>query len=141
MADQRRQQALATLKGATDLKAAAKQLGTEVKTTDFFSVEGTAEGIGAAAQVAEGFLKPVGSMVGPIPVADQVILARVLEKQGADLSKLPAEREGIVLTLKRKRASERKELFEDGLLTQLLKEGKVKKYPETINRVVQNYRG
>lgn len=141
LVDQRRQQTLATLKSATDLKAAAKQLGSEIKTTDFFAVEGTAEGIGAGSQLTEGFSKPVGSMVGPIAIGDQVILAKVVEKQNADMSKLAAEREAIVLALKRKRAAERKELFEDGLLTQLLKEGKVKKYPETINRVVQSYRG
>jgi hypothetical protein len=140
MSDQKRQQAMTVLKGATDLKAAAKQLGVEVKTTDFFTIEGTAEGIGAGAQLTEAFSKPVGATIGPLPLGDQVILARVAEKQGADMSKLPTERDAIVLALKRKRAAERKELFEDGLLTQLLKEGKVKKYPENINRVVQNYR-
>ena len=46
-----------------------------------------------------------------------------------------------VLTLKRKKAAERKELFEDGLISQLIREGKVKKYPDVINRVVQGYRG
>jgi hypothetical protein len=124
-----------------DLKAAAKQVGAEVKTTDFFAVDGTVEGVGAGAQFTEAFSKPVGSVIGPIPAGDQVILARVLEKQPADLASLAAERESLVLALKRKRASERKELFEDGLLTQLVKEGKVKKYQDTINRVVQNFRG
>ena len=57
------------------------------------------------------------------------------------MSKLPAERETLVLSLKRKKAAERKELFEDGLLTQLIREGKVKKNQDAINRVVQGYRG
>jgi hypothetical protein len=141
MTDQRRQQAMDTLKGATDLNAAAKRIGAQVSTTDFFTIEGTAEGIGAGAQLSEGFAKPVGTVIGPYGQGDQVILAKVIEKQEADMSKLSAEREAIVLALKRRRATERKELFEDGLLTQLVKEGKVKKYPETINRVVQSYRG
>ena len=68
-------------------------------------------------------------------------MARVLEKQGADLGQLAAQRDELVLALKRRRAAERKELFEDGLVTQLVKEGKVKKYPENINRVVQSFRG
>jgi hypothetical protein len=131
-----------TLKGVTgDLKAAAKQIGAEVKTSDFFTVEGTVEGLGGGAQFTEGFNKPVGSTIGPIPAGDQVILARVIDKQAADMSQLAALRDALVLELKKRRAAERKELFEDGLLTQLVKDGKVKKYPETINRVVQNFRG
>lgn len=124
-----------------DLKALAKAYGLEVKTTDFFSADGAAEGIGPASYLAEAFTKPAGSTVGPFTIGNQVFLARVKEKQPADMSKLAAERDSIVLALKRRKAAERKELFEDGLLTQLIKEGKVKKYPENINRVVQLYRG
>jgi peptidyl-prolyl cis-trans isomerase D len=142
MADQRRQQVMQTLKNVTgDLNAAAKQVGAQVKTTDFFTVEGTVEGLGGGAQFTDAFNKPIGAVVGPIPAGDQVILARVLEKQPADMGKLATERDALVLGLKRRRAAERKELFEDGLLTQLVKEGKVKKYQETINRVVQSFRG
>ena len=57
------------------------------------------------------------------------------------MSKLPAERESIVLALKRKHAQERKEMFEDGLMAELIKQGKVKKYQDTITRIVQGYRG
>ena len=48
---------------------------------------------------------------------------------------------GIVLALKQKKAQERKELFEDGLMTQLIKEGKVKKNQDTIKRLVTSYQG
>lgn len=124
-----------------DLKAIAKQLGSEVKTTDFFTVEGAAEGIGPATALADAFAKPVGSVIGPVSLGGQVVLAKVAEKQPADMAQLSATRDSLVLTLKRKKAAERKELFEDGLISQLIREGKVKKYPDVINRVVQGYRG
>jgi hypothetical protein len=80
-------------------------------------------------------------VIGPVSIGGQVVLAKVLEKQAADLSQLASKRDAMVLDLKRKKAAQRKELFEDGLITQLIREGKVKKYPEVINRVVQGYRG
>jgi peptidyl-prolyl cis-trans isomerase D len=142
LSEQKLKQATETMKNSGgDLKALAKQLGSEVKTTDFFAIEGAAEGIGPASALADAFTKPVGALVGPVSLGGQVVLAKVQEKQQADMSKLPAERESLLLALKRKKASERKELFEDGLISQLIREGKVKKYPDAINRVVQSYRG
>lgn len=141
--DEKIKQVTAQLKAGSggDLRALAKQTGGELKTSDFFAVEGAAEGIGPATYLAEAFTKPVGSFVGPFTIGSQVFLAKVIEKQSADPGQLAAEREKMLLALKRKRAGERKELFEDGLLTQLLKEGKVKKYTDNIDRVVQGYRG
>jgi peptidyl-prolyl cis-trans isomerase D len=142
LTEQRLKEATETLKNAGgDLRAVAKKLGLEVKTTDFFALEGAAEGIGPASALADAFTKPVGSVVGPVSLAGDVVLAKVVEKQPADMAQLAATRESLVLELKRKKAAQRKELFEDGLITQLIREGKVKKNPEAINRVVQSYRG
>ena len=57
------------------------------------------------------------------------------------MSQLPAQRDSILLSLKRKKAQERRELFEDGLVTQLVKEGKVKKYQDNIKRLLTNFQG
>jgi peptidyl-prolyl cis-trans isomerase D len=142
LTEEKIRQATDTLKNAGgDLRAAAKQIGSEVKTTDFFTIEGAAEGIGPATALSDAFTKPVGSVIGPVSVGGQVVLAKVVEKQPADMAQLAATRNEVVLQLKRRKAAERKELFEDGLITQLIREGKVKKFPEAINRVVQSYRG
>jgi hypothetical protein len=142
LAEQKTKQMTDALKAAgTDLAAAAKAVGGEVKTSDFFGTEGVVDGVGQASQIPDAFNKPLGAAIGPFTAGNQVVLAKVIEKQPADMSKLPAEREAIVLSLKRKKASERKELFEDGLLTQLIREGKVKKNQEAINRIVQGFRG
>jgi hypothetical protein len=68
-----------------------------------------------------------------------VFLAKVTEKQVADAPGLAAAREGIVLALKSKKAQERKELFEDGLMTRLIQEGKIKKNQDTIKRLIGQY--
>jgi peptidyl-prolyl cis-trans isomerase D len=124
-----------------DLNALAKSIGTDVKHTQLFTVEGAADGIGPAQYVKEAFFKPVGTTLPPFSIGNQLFLAKTAEKQEADLSKLAAERDALVLALKRQKANERKELFEDGLMTELIKEGKVKKYPDNIKRLLTNYQG
>ncbi len=124
-----------------DLAALAKQLGTSVQNADFFTVDTAAEGIGPGTYLSEGFTKPVGSFVGPFNIGGEVFLARTTDKQVADNSELAAKRDNLVLELKRKRAGMRKELFEDSIMNQLIKEGKVKKNNEAINRILANYRG
>ncbi len=124
-----------------DFKAVAKELGLEVKTTPPFQSEGAAEGVGSASALFEAFLKPAGTIIGPVYPGEKPIFYRVDEKTPADMTKLAGERDDIVLALKKKKANERRELFEDGLMNQLMKEGKVKKYPETIKRLESAYRG
>ncbi len=125
----------------TDLSAIAKAIGGEVRSTQLFSSEGAADGIGPASYLREAFVKPAGSMLAPFNLGNQIFVAKVTEKQVADASALAATRDQVLLTLKQKKAQERKELFEDGLLTTLIKEGKVKKNQDTIKRLVTQYVG
>jgi hypothetical protein len=123
-----------------DLKAAAKALGIEVKTADFFARNGAAEGIGAASYLAEGFDKPVGAIIGPINAGSQTVVAKIADRQAADMSKFAQERDGIVLSLKSKRASERQIMLRDSILSKLIQQGKVKMHRDVINRLIARYR-
>ena len=125
----------------SDLNAIAKAIGGEVRSTQLFSSEGAADGIGPASYLREAFEKPAGSVLAPFNLGNQIFVAKVTEKQVADASALAATRDQVLLTLKQKKAQERKELFEDGLLTTLIKEGKVKKNQDTIKRLVTQYVG
>ena len=129
------------LQNSGELSATAKAIGGEVKSTQFFTIEGAADGIGPASYLAEAFTKPVGATVGPFTIGNQVFLAKVSDKQVADPGGMQAARDQLVLALKQKKAQERKELFEDGLVTRLIKEGKVKKYQDTIKRLLTQYQG
>lgn len=123
-----------------DFKQVAKELGLEIKTTAPFNSDGAAEGIGPASTVAEAFRKPVGAAFGPVNASDKLFFCRVASKESAADAGLAAARSDILLTLKRKKASDRKELFEDGILEQLVKDGVVKKYPDAIKRLEASYR-
>jgi peptidyl-prolyl cis-trans isomerase D len=123
-----------------DLKAAAKSLGLEVKSTDFFARNGAAEGIGAAASLADNFDKPLGTVIGPINGATQTVVAKIVDRQQADMSKLASERDNIVLTLKGKKTAERQALLRDSIVSMLIQQGKVKMHRDVINRLIARYR-
>ncbi len=126
--------------GGSDLKALAKSLGLELHSTAAFSREGAADGIGPANYLEEAFNKPVGTMVGPVTVDGKVFYCKVEEQVPADLKEFATKREDMLVALKKRKANERKELFEDGVVTELVKAGKIKKYPEVIQRLGSSYR-
>ena len=74
-----------------DLKAVAKQMGLEVKTTPPFSQDGSAEGIGTASMLQPAFEQPVGSVFGPVLMSDQRFICKIESRTPADVSKLDCE--------------------------------------------------
>jgi peptidyl-prolyl cis-trans isomerase D len=123
-----------------DMKATAKAVGGEVKSTDFFASTGAAEGIGSASILGDVFNKPTGSIFGPLATGNQTIVGKLTERQDADMSKFPQERDSIVLALKGKKAVDRQLLLQDSILTDLIQHGKVKKHQTVIDRLVAQYR-
>jgi len=123
-----------------DLKAAAKAVGGEMKSTDFFTRSGAAEGIGSASTLGNVFEKPVGSVFGPVPTGSQTVVGKVTDRQDADMSKFPQEREGIIEQLKGTKKADRVGLLRDSILTDLIQSGKVKKHQAVIDRLIAQYR-
>jgi peptidyl-prolyl cis-trans isomerase D len=123
-----------------DMKAAAKAMGMDVKTADFFTRNGAAEGIGAASYLGDAFDKPVGSVIGPITAGTLTVVAKIIERQEPDMKKLAQERDSIVLALKSKKTGERQVLLRDSILSTLIQQGKVKMHRDVINRLISRYR-
>lgn len=123
-----------------NLQAAAKAVGLEVKTTTPFNRTGAAEGIGDARYLGDAFDKPVGTVVGPLNAGTQTVLAKIVEKSSADLSRIDQERETIVLNLKRKKSNQRAELLRDSVLEYLAQKGKVKIHKDVMDRLIARYR-
>lgn len=123
-----------------NLHSVARRMGLQVKTSPEFTRTGNVKGLGAAAYMREAFDKPVGSIVGPLSSMDETIVCKVVAKIPADMTQLPAKREMIANQIKRIKARQRRSLFEDGVLTQLIKEGKVKIYNSNIRRLEASYK-
>ncbi len=124
-----------------DLKAAAKAVGAEVKSTDFFTRAGAAEGIGSASILGDAFNKPAGSVFGPLMAGSQTIIGKVAGRQDSDMSKFAEQRDNLVLQLKGKKLADRRLLLQDSILTDLIRRGKVKKHQPVIDRLIGQYRG
>jgi parvulin-like peptidyl-prolyl isomerase len=140
LAKQNAAEAAALLKKNNDIKAAAKAVDGEVKSTDFFAEKGAAEGIGSASVFGDLFSKPVGTMFGPLTTNNQTYVGLVTARQDADMAKFAQEREQIVLQLKSRKAQERQSLLQDSVLAELIKQGKVKKHQQVIDRLIAQYR-
>jgi hypothetical protein len=123
-----------------DLTAAAKAVGGEVKSTDFFTSLGAAEGLGSAGIFADYFNKPVGTVFGPMPGGGQTIVGKISGRQDADMSQFAQQRDLIVEQLKGKKKADRVGLLKDSILTDLIRSGKVKKHQAVIDRLVAQYR-
>src|SRR3984957_5485921 len=119
-----------------DLNAAAKAVGGEVKSTDFFNRSGAAEGIGSASLLASVFDKPEGTVFGPLAASNQTVVGKVSGHQGADMSKFAAERDTVIEQLKGKAKADRLALLQDSILTDLIQRGKVKKHQAVIERLI-----
>ena len=123
-----------------DLKPAAKALGLEVKTTSPFNRTGAAEGIGDARYLGDAFDKPVGSLIGPVNVGTQTVLAKIVDRTTPDMSRLDQERTQIVTFLKGKQTRERSELVKDSIVNYLVQKGKIKIHQDNVNRLMERYR-
>lgn len=123
-----------------DLAKMARSLGLTVKSVPEFGRGGALGDLGSAASVQQAFDEPVGAIVGPMRVLDQTIVCKVVAKTPADMSKLAEEREAILFNLKAQKARQRKELLEDGIVIQLINEGKIKRNDRAIQRLITAYR-
>ena len=65
---------------------------------------------------------------------------KVIEKMPADLTQLAAARQTLMNALKSRRAQERREMFSEGIVNQLVKEKKVKIYEENVRKLADGYR-
>jgi peptidyl-prolyl cis-trans isomerase D len=128
------------VKAGGDIKAIAKAVGGEVKTSDEFTRDGNIQAVGSATYFSDLFEKPAGSLSGPHNISGQVAVARLVSKTDADMSKLATERPNLITGIKGRKAQERKDLFEDGLVNRLIEKGKIKINQDIIRRMIDSYR-
>jgi len=116
------------------LAAAAKALGTELKTSEPFPRTGTVPGAGSARQLSEAFSLPAGQTGPPIFLGADWIVYHVLEREQVkteDMDKLRKEVEPQVLQSKRQLAYE---AFRTALEQRMRREGKLQILPDALKR-------
>lgn len=125
-----------------DLEKTARELGYSLNDTGEFDRQGEMKGIGTAAYFADQpFTNPVGAVVGPYRVSQDIYFYKIVSQSPPDPSKLESERDAIVSMIRDRKMRERREIFEETLIEQLRKEGKLKVHDDVIKRIVAAYRG
>jgi len=124
-----------------DLAKAAKSMKLEVKSAPEFGRDGDLTGVGPVAQMLSLFDQPAGFAGGPYRISDKTVFCRIAAKVAADMSKLAGERASLVTSIKQRKSRDRKELFDDGVVTRLIEEGKVKLNDAALKRLVASFRG
>jgi peptidyl-prolyl cis-trans isomerase D len=120
------------IKGGEKFEAAAKALGLEAKTSDFFARSGSISGAASGKQLSAAFQMKSGEVGPPLNLGATWLVYRVAEKQEpnpADFDKQKKELSDSVLQSKRSAAFS---AFQSSLETRLRQEGKMKIMPEKI---------
>jgi peptidyl-prolyl cis-trans isomerase D len=128
------------LKKGEDIAKVAKSMQLEVTTSSSFGRADSIEGLGPASALEDAFSKPLGAVLGPLPIQGRNIVAKVTEKSDADMTALPVEHDNLLAQLKQKKAQDRNALLMDGILAKLTAEGKVKVNQKEIQTMVANMR-
>jgi peptidyl-prolyl cis-trans isomerase D len=110
-----------------DLKKAAKELGAEVKTSDFVGPDGQVPDIGSmTGQASAAFTMKPGDISGPIETSGNGVVISVLEVQPPTEADFAAKRDQIRDTLLQSKEQELFGLFVTNLRDQMEKAGKIR---------------
>jgi hypothetical protein len=115
-------------------------MGLEMKTSPELDRAASIEGVGATTTIAGLFDKPVGDLIGPVTVDEQRVVVKIVTKTEPDPAGMASQLVLIRNDLKGKMARERNQIFEDGIVQLLTKEGKIKKHQDVIDRIVNGFR-
>jgi peptidyl-prolyl cis-trans isomerase D len=130
--------AVQKLQKGESLEAVAKLYNAKVETAAPFTQTGSAEGIGPAKNLAEGFTKKSGDAFGPVYISGNAFVCKVTDVIPADMAKFAADRTHIIEILQREKTQAQDTVFRDSVLADLKRRGKVKMNEQAIDRIVQS---
>jgi peptidyl-prolyl cis-trans isomerase D len=121
------------------LETIAKDYDLPVKTAAPFTIDGAAEGVGAASLVAAAFKSNIGNVVGPVAAQSGQFVCKVSEKIPADMSQFDKNKDGIVQSLASQKQTLQQPLFRESVVADLTRRGKIKLNEGTITKMVASY--
>ncbi len=122
-----------------DLAAIAKSDKLEATTSAEITVNDSITGLGPAAELPDIFTKPVNSVIGPVAVEGRSIVYKILERQSPDPNTFSNEREAAIQELKQQKARAMYALFQDSLMEQARKDGKLKIHQDAIHQLTADF--
>jgi peptidyl-prolyl cis-trans isomerase D len=125
-------------KSGHDLKKAAKELGAEVKTSEFVAPDGQVPDVGSmTGQASVAFSMKPGDISGPIESGGNGVVISVLDLQAPTDTDFAAKRDQIRDTLLQGKEQELFGLFVTNLRDQMQKAGKIKINQEELKTLTR----
>lgn len=121
------------------LESIAKGYGLAVKTAPPFTIDGAAEGIGAASLLSNAFKSNVGDIVGPVAAQSGQFVCKVSEKIPADMDQFEKNKDSVVQSLVSQKQTLQQPLFRESVVADLTRRGKIKMNEGTITKMVASY--
>jgi peptidyl-prolyl cis-trans isomerase D len=129
------------IRAGADMKTVAKSMKLDVTEPAEFGRNDSVEGLGHSALIPDAFLKPAGTVIGPVnnPTIGRPIVYKILDRKEADMTGREAERAAIASDLKKRKGTQDLALFQDAVVTKLAAEGKVKIHHDAIKRLITSF--
>jgi peptidyl-prolyl cis-trans isomerase D len=121
------------------LETIGKDYGLAAKTAAPFTMDGAAEGIGAASLLSAAFKSNVGDIVGPVAAQSGQFVCKVSEKIPADMGQFEKNKDGVVQSLTQQKQTLQQPLFRNSVVADLTRRGKIKMNQNTIAKMVASY--
>jgi peptidyl-prolyl cis-trans isomerase D len=120
-----------------NLKAAAKEVGATVKTSDLVTPQSQVPDIGAmTGPAAAAFALKQGEISGPIAAGRNGVVIALVEKQEPTAEEFAKDKDRIRQQVLYQKRQEMFELFASNLKTQLQKDGKIRIYQKELDRAM-----
>jgi peptidyl-prolyl cis-trans isomerase D len=141
LAEEAARQAADRARKGESLEAIGKAYGLSVKTAAPFTIDGAAEGIGAATQLSAAFEAKPGGIVGPVAVQSAQFVCRVADKIPADMNQFATNKSAMVQALEQQKQQVQQPLFRDSIVNDLKRRGKVKINEAVIRKIAGSFEG
>jgi peptidyl-prolyl cis-trans isomerase D len=139
LVNKKAQEAADKIKAGEDMDKVAKAMKLDVTESIDFSRADSVEGLGHSALVQDAFVKPIGTVIGPVQVQGRPVIYKILDQKHADPSRLVNERAATLSDLKKRNGQQDFQLFMDSVITKMVADGKVKKHPDAIKRFLASF--
>jgi parvulin-like peptidyl-prolyl isomerase len=90
--------------------------------------------------VLDSFLKPVGTVVGPVVVQGRSIVYKITDRTTPDIKDYANERETELSNIKRQKAKDEYDLIMDSVMAQLRADNKIVIHQDALKKLAASYR-
>ena len=125
--------------GEAGLKAASRQHGARLNTSEFVKRDGEIEGIGSVSALGEDAFSQMGSEIqGPVAVGEDWVVFRTVELRPADEADLAASQDALEQELLQEKKAALFQYFQEDKLREYGEAGLVVRYPVRIQQYLQS---